>query len=129
MFHMNDDDVHDSEARPSDWTGAGEDAAHAAQPVDTENEPVVFQVEQIGSESDVDIDLPPWICSFNDGSVRFSSWGTNVATGVVARKVTFVVVHVAITMFTATMNPRTILTLLAMTCLLAEQSLSVGDVR
>eukprot|EP00971_Amphidinium_carterae_P235427 4672142-Amphidinium_carterae.1 len=46
---MDDDDVHDTEAGPSDWTGAGEDAAQAVQPFDTENEPVVFQMEAIGA--------------------------------------------------------------------------------
>eukprot|EP00971_Amphidinium_carterae_P064874 1285514-Amphidinium_carterae.1 len=82
MFHMDEDDaVHDTEARPSDWTGdnaaqaAPDDAAQAAQPVDPEDAPATFQLERIGAESDVDIDLPPWICSFNDGTARFSSWG------------------------------------------------------
>eukprot|EP00971_Amphidinium_carterae_P095280 1884871-Amphidinium_carterae.2 len=74
MFHMDDDEVHDSEARPSNWTG--DDAAQAAQPVVTdEAESVVPQEERVGSESDIDIDLPPWICSYHDGTARFSSWG------------------------------------------------------
>eukprot|EP00971_Amphidinium_carterae_P236471 4693245-Amphidinium_carterae.1 len=97
-----DDEVPDTEARPSGWTGDDADAAdpvgHAAeprvralpgrgeavvppgeaaqaaqpaQPAETETASVTFLGEFIGSESDVDIDLPPWVCHFNDGSMRF----------------------------------------------------------
>eukprot|EP00971_Amphidinium_carterae_P284482 5647798-Amphidinium_carterae.1 len=68
-----EDEANDADARPSDWTG--EDTAQEAQPVDTESAAATFPMEAVGAESDVDIDLPPWICSFNDGSSRFRSWG------------------------------------------------------
>eukprot|EP00971_Amphidinium_carterae_P097967 1938337-Amphidinium_carterae.1 len=97
-----DDEVPDTEARPSGWTGDDADAAdpvgraaeprvralpgrgeavvppgeaaQAAQPAqsaETETASVTFLGEFVGSESDVDIDLPPWVCHFNDGSMRF----------------------------------------------------------
>eukprot|EP00971_Amphidinium_carterae_P177750 3525666-Amphidinium_carterae.1 len=63
-----DDQVPDTGARPADWTGddaaqaATDDAAQAAQPADPEAAQRTLQQEDIvGPESDVDIDLPPWI--------------------------------------------------------------------
>eukprot|EP00971_Amphidinium_carterae_P280695 5572654-Amphidinium_carterae.1 len=74
MFNMDEDEVHDSTARSSNWTG--DDAAQAATTeAEDAAESVIPQEDRIGSDSDVDIDLPPWICSYHDGTARFSSWG------------------------------------------------------
>eukprot|EP00971_Amphidinium_carterae_P145500 2883133-Amphidinium_carterae.1 len=59
----------DADARPSTWT------APSMFPVEAE-EPRLD--EQIGTESDVDVDSPPWICTFNEEGRRFVSWGHKV---------------------------------------------------
>eukprot|EP00971_Amphidinium_carterae_P185934 3691151-Amphidinium_carterae.1 len=61
---------------------------------------MTFLGECVGTESDVDIDLPPWVCHFNDSDCM----DTNVVTAVAARRVISADVHVAIIMFIVTMS-------------------------
>eukprot|EP00971_Amphidinium_carterae_P005564 110460-Amphidinium_carterae.1 len=65
MEFDSDDVVPDADARPSTWT------APSMFPVEAE-EPRLD--EQIGTESDCDVDSP-WICTFNEDGRRFVSWG------------------------------------------------------
>eukprot|EP00971_Amphidinium_carterae_P245777 4881076-Amphidinium_carterae.2 len=58
----------DDDAHASTWMNS-DGAEHAPE------ETLAEQDQYIGSESDVDIDLPLWIYSFNEGNARLQSWG------------------------------------------------------